>query len=86
MEKKELSFIEKFEKASEELEKAKSDKCHMLTIAVDDESENICAVINGDACKLSASLAYAAIRDNNFEVILRNAAKCIDKIRETNNK
>ena len=46
MEKKEMSFIEKFEKASEELEKAKGDKCHMLTFAVDDESEKICASIN----------------------------------------
>lgn len=86
MEKKEMSFIEKFQKAGEELEKAKSDKCHMLMIAVDDESEKVCAVINGDARTLSVSLAYAALRDNNFEVILRNAVKCIDKIRETNNK
>lgn len=39
MEKKEMSFIEKFEKASEELEKVKGDKCHMLTIAVDYERE-----------------------------------------------
>ena len=81
-----MSFIEKFKKASEELEKAKGDKCHMLTIAVDDESEKICAVINGDVRKISSSLSYAALRDNNFEVILRNAVKCIDKIRETNNK
>ncbi len=86
MEKKEMSFIEKFEKASEELEKLKGDKCHMLTIAVDDESEKICAVFNGDARKISASLALTALRDSNFEEILRNAVKCIDNIRETNNK
>lgn len=86
MEKKEMSFIEKFEKASEELEKVKGDKCHMLTIAVDYEREEVCAVINGDARKISAFLSYAALRNNNFEVILRNAVKCIDKIREINNK
>lgn len=80
MEKKEMSFIEKFEKASEELEKAKGDKCHMLTIAEDEENEKICASINGDARRLSALLAYAALRDNNFEVILRNVVKCIDNI------
>ena len=83
---REMSFIEKFEKASEELEKAKGDKCHMLTFAVDDESENICASINGNANKLSALLAYAALRDNGFKEILRNAVKVLEIYEQKNNK
>lgn len=76
-----MSFIEKFEKASEELEKAKGDKCHMLTIAVDEENEKICASINGDARRLSELLAYAAFRNKGFKEILEMAIKAVENVR-----
>ena len=76
--KKEMSFIEKFEAAGNELEKEKDGKCHMLMCAVDDESEKICAVIDGERHKLSALLAYAAMRDRNFKEILTKAIKAVE--------
>lgn len=86
MEKKEMSFIEKFEKASEELEKLKGDECHMITFAVNDESEKIYACINGNSHKLAALLAYAALRDNGFKKILMMAIEAVEMKEQINNK
>ena len=84
MEKKEMSFIEKFEAAGEELVKEKGSKCHLLMYALDDESERICGVADGDARKLSALLAYAAIRMKNFKEILKNAVNAVEEIEQKN--
>ena len=84
MENQEMSFIEKFEAAGEEFVKEKGSKCHMLMYALDDESEKICAVADGDARKLSTLLAYAAIRKKNFKEILKNAVNAVEVIEQTN--
>ena len=82
MEKKEMSFIEKFEAAGQEFKKEKGSKCHMLMYALDDESGRICAVADGDARKLSTLLAYVAIRKKNFKEILTNAIKAVEVIEQ----
>ena len=82
MEKKEMSFIEKFEAAGQEFGKEKGSKCHLLMYALDDESERICGVADGDARKLSVLLAYAAIRMKNFKEILKNAVNAVEVIEQ----
>ena len=52
--------------------------------ALDDESERICGVADGDARKLSALLAYAAIRMKNFKEILKNAVNAVEVIEQKN--
>ena len=84
MEKKEMSFIEKFKAAGEEFVNGKGSKCHLLMYALDDESESVCGVADGDARKLSALLAYAAIRIKNFKEILKNAVNAVEEIEQKN--
>ena len=84
MEKKEMSFIEKFEAAHEELEKELNHGIDIIMIAVDDESEEICAVINGNEYRLSALLATAAIRDKHFKKILTDSIKVLEVIEQKN--
>ena len=84
MEKQEMGFIEKFEAAGEEFVKEKGSKCHLLMYALDDGSERICGVAGGDARKLSALLAYAAIRMKNFKEILTNAVNAVEVIEQKN--
>ena len=84
MEKKEMSFIEMFEATYEELEKELNHGIDIIMIAVDDEIEEICAVINGNEYRLSALLATAAIRDKHFKKILTNSIKVLEVIGQKN--
>ena len=84
MEKKEMSFIEQFEAAGEEFVKEKGSKCHWRMYALDDGSERMCGVADGDARKLSSLLAYAAIRMKNFKEILKNAVNAVEVIEQKN--
>ena len=84
MEKKEMSFIEKFEATYEELEKELNHGIDIIMIAVDDESEEICSVINGNEFRLSALLATAAIKDKHFKKILTDSIKVLEVIKQKN--
>ena len=79
MEKKEMSFIEKFEAAGKELEKAmaESDNGAMIMIATS-EGVGVSVSIEGKSCELSTLLAYVAIKDNGFKTILTNVIKCVE--------
>ena len=84
MEKKEMSFAYKFEAAHEELEKELNHGIDIIMIAVDDESEEICSVINGNEFRLSALLATAAIKDKHFKKILTDSIKVLEVIKQKN--
>ena len=77
MEKKELSFIEKFSAAGKELGKAlvESNKEAMIMIATSEVNDEVrfFVSIKGKSCKLSTLLACVAIKDNGFKEILTNA-------------
>lgn len=88
MEKKEMSFIEKFEKASEELEKAmaESNKGAMIMIATSEgnDERRVSASIEGKSRELSTLLAYVAINDNRFKTILTNAIMGVEAWEQRN--
>lgn len=88
MEKKELSFIEKFEAAGNELEKAMevSNKEAMIMIATSEVNyeSQISASIKGKSGELSELLAFAAIKDNGFKTILTNAIKGVEAYEQRN--
>ena len=88
MEKKEMSFIEKFEAACEELEKAmvKSNKDAMIMIATSEgiDDSRVSASIKGKSDELSILLAYAAIKDKGFKTILTNAIKGVEAWEQRN--
>ena len=85
MEKKEMSFIEQFEAAGKELEKAmaESDNGAMIMIATS-EGVGVHARIEGNSCELSTLLAYAAIKDKGFKTILTNAIKGVEAYEQRN--
>ena len=85
MEKKEMSFIEKFEAAGKELKKAmaESDNGAMIMIATS-EGVGVSARIEGNSCELSTLLAYAAIKDKGFKTILTNAIKGVEAYEQKN--
>ena len=85
MEKKEMSFIEKFAAAGKELEKEIKDGCNMILIATNGEGETY-VNIEGNRKGLSVMLAYAAIKSEGFDEILANAVKTIERYREIHNK
>ena len=86
MEKKEMSFIEKFEAAGDELEKEIKDGGAMILIAVDGGEEFIYSNILGESRKLSAMLSYAALRGSHgFDEILANAVKGVEIYKEKHN-
>lgn len=85
MEKKELSFAEKFEAAGKELEKEIKDGCNMILIANNGGDETY-VNIEGNRKGLSVMLAYAAIKSEGFDEILANAVKVIESYREKYNK
>lgn len=82
MEKKEMSFIEKFAAAGEELEKAmvESNKDAMIMIATSEGNDDsrVSASIKGKACEIGTLLAYVAFKDKGFKTILTNAIKCVE--------
>ena len=85
MEKKEMSFIEKFEAACKDLGKKleKSNNEAMIMIATS-EGVGVSARIEGNSCELSTLLAYAAIKDKGFKTILTNAIKGVEAYEQRN--
>ena len=82
MEKKEMSFIEKFTAAGKELEKAmaESNKDAMIMIATSEgfDDSRVSASIKGKTCEIRTLLAYVAIKDKGFKEILTDAIKCVE--------
>lgn len=85
MEKKEISFAEKFEAAGKELEKEIKDGGNMILIATNGDDETYANII-GKSRSISALLAYAALKAEDFYEILANAVKGIELYREKYNK
>ena len=85
MEKKEMSFADKFEAAGDELEKEIKDGCNMILIATNGEGETYANII-GKSRSLSALLAYAALKSEGFDEVLVNAVKALEIYREKQNK
>ena len=88
MEKKEMSFIEKFAAAGKELEKAMvvSNKDVMIMIATSegiDESRVSCS-IKGKSVEIAVLLAYVAIKDKGFKTILTDAIKGVEAWEQRN--
>ena len=88
MEKKEISFIEKFAAAGKELEKAMvvSNKDAMIMIATSegiDESRVSCS-IKGKSVEIAVLLAYVAIKDKGFKTILTDAIKGVEAYEQRN--
>ena len=88
MEKKEMSFIEKFEAAGEELGKAmvESNKDAMIMIATSEgnDERRVSASIDGKSDELSTLLAYVAIKNNGFKTILTNAIMRVEAYEQRN--
>ena len=88
MEKKEMSFIEKFDAAGHELEKAMagSNKEAMIMIATSEGINDCCvsASIKGKSVELSTLLAYAAINVKGFKTILTNAIMGVEAWEQRN--
>ena len=85
MEKKEMSFIEKFEAAGHELENAiKESKDGAMIMIATSEGVGVSARIEGNSCELSILLAYAAIKDKGFKTILTNAIKGVEAYEQRN--
>lgn len=82
MEKKEMSFIEKFEAAGKELKKAmvESNKDAMIMIATSEgnDESGVSASIKGKSFELLELLAYVAIKDKGFKKILTDAIKVVE--------
>lgn len=86
MEKKEMSFTDKFEAAGNELEKEIKDGAAMILIAIDGDGEGIYCNILGKNTMLATLLSYSAIRSDGFEKILSNSIKALEIYREKHNK
>lgn len=88
MEKKEMSFIEKFAAAGKELEKAmvESNKDAMIMIATSEgnDESRVPAIIKGKSCELSILLAYIAVKVEGFKEILTNAIKGVEAWEQRN--
>ena len=86
MEKKEMSFKDKFEAAGDELEKEIKDGCAMILIATDGGDETYVNII-GKRRTLSALLSFVALKsDRGFDELLANAVQAIEIYREKQNK
>lgn len=85
MEKKELSFADKFEAAGDELEKEIKDGCAMILIATDGGDAQY-GNIMGSRSSLSALLAFASLKADGFDEVLVNAVKALEIYREKQNK
>lgn len=86
MEKKEMSFAEKFEAAGKELEKEIKDGAAMILIAIDGEGEGTYVNVLGENRMLATILSFAALKSNGFEEIIRKSIKALDEYREKYNK
>ena len=88
MEKKEMSFIEQFEAAGEDLGKKleKSNNGAMIMIATSEgnDERRVSASIEGKSAELSTLLVYVAIKDKGFKTILTNAIKGVEAYEQRN--
>lgn len=88
MEKKEMSFIEKFAAAGKELEKAmvESNKDAMIMIAASEgiDDRRVSASIKGKTCEVETLLAYVAIQSKDFKKILTDAITCVEAWEQRN--
>lgn len=88
MEKKEMSFIEQFEAAGNELEKKMEEESKngaMIMIAAEEpEEKGICANIKGKPVMLFALLAYVACQNKGFKMLLINAIKFVEMHEQKN--
>lgn len=88
MEKKEMSFIEQFETAGNELEKKMEEESKngaMIMIAAEEpEEKGICANIKGKPVMLSALLTYVACQNKGFKMLLINAIKFVEMHEQKN--
>ena len=88
MEKKEMSFIEKFAAAGKELEKAmvKSNKDAMIMIAISEgnDESRVSSSIKGKACEIETLLSLVAIKNKDFKTILTNAIKFVEAFEQRN--
>ena len=85
MEKKEMSFTDKFKAAGNELEKEIKDGAAMILIAIDGDG-GIYANILGENRMLSTLLSYAALKSDGFEEIISKSIKALEIYREKYNK
>ena len=88
MENKEMSFIEQFEAAGNELEKKMEEESKngaMIMIAAEEpKEEGICANIKGNSVMLSALLAYIACKDKGFKMLLIETIKFVEMHEQKN--
>lgn len=82
MEKKEMSFIEKFAAAGKELEKAmvESNKDAMIMIAASEgiDYSRVSVSIKGKTCEIETLLACVAIKNKDFKTMLTDAIMCVE--------
>ena len=88
MEKKEMSFIEKFAAAGEKLGKAmaESNKEAMIMIATSEgiDESRVSASIKGKSGEIATLLAYVALKDKGFKTILEKALMYAELEEQTN--
>lgn len=88
MEKKEMSFIEKFAAAGKELKKAmaESNKDAMIMIATSEgnDESRVSASIKGESGESLTLLAYVALKDKGFKTILTDAIMCVESWEQRN--
>ena len=89
MEKKELSFIEQFEAAGNELEKkmeeeSKNGAMIMIATSEGNDERRVSTSIEGKSRDLSTLLAYAAIKDKGFKTILTYAIMGVEAWEQRN--
>ena len=88
MEKKKMSFIEKFAAAGKELEKemVESNKDVMIMIAASEGIDDcrVSASIKGKTCEIKTLLACFAIKNNDFKTILTDVIKCVEAWEQRN--
>lgn len=88
MEKKEMSFIEKFDAAGKELEKAmvESNKDAMIMIATSEGIDESCVScsIKGEPVEIAALLASVAIKYKGFKTILTDAIMGVEAYEQRN--
>ena len=89
MEKKEMSFIEQFEAAGNELEKkmeeeSKNGAMIMIATSEGNDERRVSASIKGKSCEITTLLAYVTIKDKDFKTILTNAIKGVEACEQRN--
>lgn len=88
MEKKEMSFIEKFAAAGKELEKAmvRSNKDAMIMLATSEgnDGSSVSAIIKGKSGEIATLLAFVAIKDKDLKKILTDAIRGVETWEQRN--